>query len=76
MEVYLDKNEVAVRLGVTPKTAAALMVEMNQFPISGTVRKRYRVTEKNLERWAESRMPQKQTITTVSKGSKKRIQRK
>ena len=75
MAVYLDKNQVAVRLGVTPKTAAALMVEMNQFPISGTVRKRYRVTEENLERWAENRMPRKPE-KSKSKGTNKRLERR
>lgn len=55
MTRYLDKFAVAERLGVQPKTAAALMMEMNPIAISGTVRKRYRVTEESLERWVARR---------------------
>ena len=75
MTVYLDKYAVAERLGVRPKTAAAYMMEMNPIPISGTVRKRYRVKEENLEAWAERRMinaPKK----SKSIGSNKRLGRK
>ena len=75
MTVYLDKYAVAERLEVRPKTAAAYMMEMNPIPISGNVRKRYRVTEENLDTWAEKRMmnvPKK----SRSIGTNKRLERK
>lgn len=76
MTVYLDKYGVAERLGVPPKTAAALMMEMNPVAISGNVRKRYRVTEENLERWAMKRMLVKQKAGYVNTGSKRRLERR
>ena len=76
MTVYLDKHQVAERLGVKPKTAAAMMMEMNPIPISGSVRKRYRVTEENLDRWMMKRMIGKPLPITGSKGSKKRLERR
>ena len=45
----LNKNAVATRLGVKPRTAAALMLEMNPVIISGTVRKQYHSYHKYLE---------------------------
>ena len=74
MTVYLDKNAVAERLGVQPRTAAALMMEMNPVIISGKTRKRIRVTEENLERWAMKKTLGK-PMRTVSTGNKKRLER-
>ena len=76
MTVYLDKNQVAERLGVKPKTAAALMMQMNPVVISGNTRKRYRVTEENLERWAMKRMLGKPRTGTICTGSKRRFERR
>lgn len=75
MTRYLDKNDVAERLGVKPKTAASMMMEMNPIAISGTVRKRYRVTEENLERWVMKRMTGRQT-TSSRTGSQKKLERR
>ena len=47
----LNKDQVAEILGVKPRTASALMMEMNPVAICGKVRKRYVVTEENLQRW-------------------------
>lgn len=76
MTRYLDKHQVAERLGVQPKTAAAMMMEMNPIAISGTVRKRYRVTEESLERWMARRTIGKPRSGSISIGSKKRIERR
>ena len=76
MTRYLDKFMVAERLGVQPKTAAAMMMEMNPIAISGTVRKRYRVTEENLERWIAKRMLGRPRSGSFSKGSNKRLERR
>ena len=75
MTVYLDKNDVAERLGIKPKTAAGYMMEMNPIPISGTVRKRYRVTEENLDAWCNKRMIGKPT-KSISTGTKNKLGRR
>ena len=76
MTIFLDKNAVAFRLGVKPKTAAKLMMEMNPVAISGKTRKRYRVTEDSLERWAEGKMMKPHSTGSISKGTKKRMERR
>lgn len=76
MTRFLDKHQVAERIGVQPRTAAMLMMEMNPIPITGKVRHRYVVTEENLERWAARRMLGKPKSGSVSMGSKKRLERR
>ena len=76
MTVYLDQNQVAERIGVKPRTALALMMEMNPIPISGNVRKRYRVTEENFDRWMARRMLGKPKTGTICTGSKKKLERR
>ena len=76
MTVYLDQNQVAERIGVKPRTALALMMEMNPIPICGKVKKRYRVTEENLDRWMAKRMIGRPKTGTISTGSKKRLERR
>ena len=73
---YLDKNEVARRIGVKPRTAATLMMEMNPIPISGTVRIRYRVTEESFNAWMMRRMMGKPKAGTISKGSNRKLERR
>ena len=73
----LDKNEVAKRIGLKPKTAAALMMEMNPIPVCGKVRKRYRVTEANLEKWiTENMMKPASNVKSHSTGTKRKFERK
>ena len=76
MTVYLNADQVAERLGVERRTAMHLMMQMNPIPISGTVRKRYRVTEESLDRWMAKRMIGKPLTGTISKGSKKKLERR
>ena len=77
MMVLLDKNQVAERLGVQPKTAAVLMMEMHPIAISGKQRKRYRVTEASLEQWlAKKVIGGKRTIGASIVGSKRRLERR
>lgn len=49
--VWLNKQQIADRLGIHVKTAEALMMQMHPVAISGNVRKRWRVSEANLEQW-------------------------
>lgn len=76
MTVYLDQNQVAERIGVKPRTALALMMEMNPIPICGKTRKRYRVTEENLDRWMAKRMMGKPVTGGIRTGSKKKLERR
>ena len=76
MTRYLNPDEVADRLGVARRTAMALMMEMNPIAICGKQRKRYRVTEENLERWMARRMIGKPSTGTISCGSRKKLARR
>ena len=76
MTRYLDPQEVADRLGVTRRTAMCLMMEMNPIHICGNVRRRYRVTEANLEQWMAKRMTGRSGRGTISMGSKRRLERR
>lgn len=51
MTAWLNKKQLAERLGIHPKTAEKIMLEMHPVAISGTVRKRWRVSEENVEKW-------------------------
>ena len=51
MTVWLNKKQLAELLGVHVKTAERMMMEMHPVAISGNVRKQYRVSEENVERW-------------------------
>ena len=51
MTVWLNKKQLAERLGIHPKTAEKIMMEMHPVAIGGKVRKTWRVSEENLERW-------------------------
>lgn len=77
MTVWLNADQLADRLGVHRRTAMAMMLEMNPVAISGTVRKRYRVSEENLERWMlKHGTGGKAPVSRVSTGCQKRLQRK
>lgn len=76
MTVYLDPQQVADRLGVARSTAKTLMMEMNPVPILGTVRKRYRVSEENLNRWMDKNALGRPSTGNISRGSKKKLQRR
>lgn len=75
MGELLDKKAVAHRLNVSEKTAAALMKEMDAIPITGTIRKRYRVTEENLEAWIAKKQKLK-GLRYINHGSQRRIERR
>lgn len=76
MSNLLDKFAVAERIGVQPKTAAALMMEMNPIPVTGKVRHRWAVTEENLERWIAKKMLVKAYDKHFSKGNRKQLERR
>ena len=76
MKALLDKEAVAYRIGVKPRTAATLMLEMNPVVVSGTVRKQYRVTEESLELWIAKRTIGKPQTGSIKKGSRQRLGRR
>ena len=75
MGELLDKKAVANRLKVSEKTAAALMLEMNPVVISGTIRKRYRVTEESLEAWVAKKQKLK-GLRHIKQGNQRRLERR
>ena len=76
MTRYLNPDQVADILGVARRTAMSLMMEMNPITICGKERKRYRVTEENLERWMAKRMTGTPKVGNIGTGSKKRLERR
>ena len=73
--VWLNADQIAERLGVHRRTAMALMMEMNPVPISGNVRKRYRVSEESFNAWMLKRSNGRITVGGRT-GTTKRLQRK
>ena len=76
MTTWLNPDQVAERIGVARRTAMALMLEMNPVCISGTVRKRMRVSEESLTRWMVSRAMGKSPVSRVGTGSRKKLTRR
>lgn len=74
--IYLDKHGVAERLSVPVKTAAVLMMQMNPIAISGTVRKRYRVSEESLDLWMANRSQNKRKVTRPCTGTNRKLTRR
>ena len=76
MKTYLNKEQIGERLGVKPRTALGLMMEMNPVAVCGTVRKRYVVSEENFERWIARRTLGKTGTVNAVKGSQKKLARR
>ena len=74
MTVWLTPDDVAERIGVARRTAMEMMWDMPHSIISGTVRKRIRVSEDALDAWMAKRSTG--TVVTASKGTKKKLQRR
>jgi len=73
---YLNKEQVADILGIKPRTAAALMMEMNPIPICGKVRRKWVVTEENLDRFMAKKMLGLPKASRAEKGSSKKLTRR
>lgn len=76
MTVWLAPEQVAERIGVARRTAMSLMLEMNPVCISGTVRKRMRVSEESLNKWMVAHATGKAPISAIGTGSKKKLTRR
>jgi Tfp pilus assembly protein FimT len=76
MTVWLDAEQVAERIGVARRTAMAMMLDMHPVTISGSTRKRIRVSEENLERWMIAHSDGKASVKSICTGSKRRLERR
>lgn len=76
MIVWLSPDQVAERLGVSRRTAMALMYQMPHSVIGGTVRKRIRVSEGSLDAWMVKRSNKLPVADTVQTGSKRKLKRR
>jgi len=76
MTVWLNADQVAERLSVSRRTALALMYQMPHSVISGTVKKRIRVSEGSLDAWMVRKSNTMPRIETASTGSKKKLARR
>jgi len=75
--VWLDAGDVAERLKVGRETARTIMQEMHHVVIGGTVRKRIRVSEAELEAWmAKKSVGVSRANGDGNFGSRKRLQRR
>ena len=74
--VWLDADQVAMRLGIARRTAMSLMAQMPHTVLSGTVRKRIRVSEEALDAWMIKRSTGGRPAASLSGGSRKRLERK
>ena len=75
MTVWLNVEQVAEILNVSRKTALTLMYQMPHSVISGTVRKRIRVSEGSLEAWM-MKQSNKVPVVSIHTGSKRKLERR
>ena len=76
MTVWLTPDDVAERLGIARCTALSLMQNMPHSVISGTVRKRIRVSESNLEAWMDRKSTGNPVSISGAKGTSKKLKRR
>ena len=77
MTIWLSPTQVSERIGVARRTAMTMMFEMNPVYISGTVRKRIRVSEENLDRWmAAHAVGKKSPVSSIGTGSIRKLPRR
>lgn len=70
---WLSPDQVAQRLGISKRTATALMYQMNYTVLSGSERKRIRVAETELDRFLTERSKRKTIIQIVTAGTNKKV---
>ena len=75
MTVWLNAEQVADRLSVSKRTALMIMYQMPHTVISGTVRKRIRVSEGSLEAWM-MKQSNKVPVVSIHTGSKRKLERR
>ncbi len=75
MTVWLTPDDVADRLQIKRRTAIGLMYQMNYSVISGSTRKRIRVSEQAFESFMLKHSNGKQPIS-IGTGTPKRLERR
>ena len=76
MTIWLSPTQVSERIGVARRTAMTMMLEMNPVYISGTVRKRIRVSEENLDKWMAAHAGKKCPVSSIGTGSIRKLPRR
>ena len=76
MTIWLSPTQVSERIGVARRTAMTMMLEMNPVYISGTVRKRIRVSEENLDKWMVAHAGKKSPVSSIGTGSIRKLPRR
>ena len=71
----LTPDDVSDRLGIARRTAIKLMYQMPHIVISGTERKRIRITETTLDNWILKNSTGN-PIVAIETGAKKKLQRR
>lgn len=75
--VWLSPTQVSERIGVARRTAMTMMLEMNPVYISGTVRKRIRVSDENLDKWMVAHaVGKKSPVSTIGTGTARKLPRR
>ena len=75
MTVWLNAEQVADRLSVSKRTALSIMYQMPHTVISGSIRKRIRVSEGSLDAWM-TRQSNKLPVVSINTGSKRKLERR
>ena len=76
MTTWLSAEQIADRLSVSKRTALTIMYQMPHTVISGTTRKRIRVTESTFEAWMAKKSNRLPIINEFSTGSRKKLARR
>lgn len=76
MTVWLNADQVAERLGVARRTALSLMEQMQYVVISGTAKRRIRVSEAELEAWMMKRSIGRANAEVKCIGTKAKLKRR
>ena len=76
MIVWLNADQVAERLSISRRSALALMYQMPHTVISGTVKKRIRVSEGSLDAWMTKKSNKLPVADAVCTGNKRKLKRR
>ena len=76
MTTWLSPDEVASRLHICRRAAMSIMNQMPHSVISGTVRKRIRVSEEALDTWMVKHSTGTKPPVSKLPGSKRRLERR
>ena len=76
MTVWLSPDDIASRLGIARRTAMTMMMSMNPVAISGSVRKRYRVSEESFNAYMIKHCIGGKAPVSRTTGTKRKLERR